>query len=100
MIGMELGERRVGRRRAGHAARAQHEVEVGPAALLIVRHLNGGAGVELLFLAWLRCGEVGGGHADTVAPERVADACPVRVDEDATRVEKHGLNRHHFSLHW
>jgi hypothetical protein len=77
---------------------AQHEGEVGPAALLIVGRLNRVAGVEPLLGARLGGGELRRGDADAVAAERLADARPIRIDEHAARVEEHGLNRHRFSL--
>ena len=77
----------------------EDEVEIGPAALLIVGRLNDVARIEPLLRARLRGRERRGRYVDAVAAQRVADALPVGPDEHAAGVEEHGLNRHRFSLH-
>ena len=99
MVFMQIAEGCIGGRGQRDTGLGEYEVEIGPAALLVVGALNRLSLVEALLRARLRGGERGGGRVDAVARERLADPRPVRVDEDAAGVEEHGLNRHGFSLH-
>ena len=92
----ECGRRRVRQLDAGFV---QDQVEVGPSALLVVRGLNGLAGVEALLGARFGVREDAVRNMDAVPGQRLADADPVGKDEHAARVQKHRSYRHDFSLH-
>ena len=96
---MQRGERGGGRVVQRYARFGQHQIEVGPPALLIVGGANGVAGVDPPLGARLGGGERDHRDADAGRDERIAHARSVGVDEHAARVEEHGLNRHRFSLH-
>ena len=91
VVFVELGQRLRGRVRERHAGGRQHEVEVRPPALCVVRRLDRLAGVDLLLGVGLRRGQRLGRDADAALPQGVRDADPVRKHEHAARVEEHGL---------
>ena len=73
MIDLQFGERRGRRVAERDAGLGQHEVEIGPAALLIVGRLNRVSGIEPLLRARLGCGEGTGRCGDTVTGQGIAD---------------------------
>ena len=99
MVRMQL--RKCSRRRVRQldARFSQDQVEISPSALLVVRRLNGLAGVEPFLGTWLGIREDAVRHMDAVPGKSVADANPVRKNEHAASVQKHRSYRHGFSLH-
>jgi len=99
MVGVQLRERGGSRVAEFDARFGQHEIEVGPASLLIVGRANRVAGVNPFLGQRLGLGHPLGLNVDPTPRQRVTDPVPVRIDEHAASIEEDGLNRHRFSLH-
>ena len=89
---VELGQRLGGRVRERHAGGRQHEVEVRPPALCVVRRLDRLAGVDLLLGVGLRRGQRLGRDVDAALP-RGRPRCGPSSETRARRPRRGTLSR-------